>query len=211
MRQDEFQRARRISRAIQEYLINTGSNGIRSTDIYPYLARNGYIEKDMNNGLKFRLFLKKLYTEGTLQSVIPQCKPQKSGWSNEQIEWWFYQVKEKNVQNHTRVDDSKNNENDKIQIRVFEPIMIDKEADEIINKLKFSIDQLPKKPKDSFSYVEKEIRKMYPRAYEIWTEKEIEIARIAYRLFRKLNKVAKLLRRQPSAVEMKLRSRGIIE
>jgi hypothetical protein len=43
---EDFQRAKRISRAIQEYLELTHENGLRSTGIYPYLAKKGLIEKD---------------------------------------------------------------------------------------------------------------------------------------------------------------------
>lgn len=37
---EDFQQARRISKAIQEYLEGTGKQDVRSTDIYPYLAKN---------------------------------------------------------------------------------------------------------------------------------------------------------------------------
>lgn len=202
MRQDEFQKARRISRAIQEYLETTGSNGIRSTDLYPYLARKGVIEKDLNNGLKFRKFLKRLYTQGVLTSVIPQCKPVESPSSNIFMEWYFYSVpsKTKNFSKRT-VEYSKKD---------FSEIMSDDEADSIINKLKFTIEKLPKKPSSDFTPNEKNIRELYPRAYEIWSKRELEIAEIVWNVTKKIDKVAKLLKRQPSAVEKRLKSRGVL-
>ena len=202
MRQDEFQKAKRISRAIQEYLETTGSNGIRSTDVYPYLARNGLIEKDLNNGLKFRKFLKKLYDYGVLTSVIPQCKSQKSAYSNIFMEWYFYNVPRKiNQTNKNTFEESKKD---------FSKITSDDEADLIINKLKFTIERLPKKPSSAFTYNEKNIRELYPRAYEIWSERELKIAEIAWSVLKKIDKVAKLLKRQPSSVEKRLKSRGVL-
>lgn len=202
MRQDEFQKARRISRAIQEYLESTGSNGLRSTDVYPYLSRNGIVEKDLNNGIKFRKFLKKLYDSGVLKSLIPQCKPQKS-FSNEfSIEWFFYKVSNNKILS--------NNQTEKKINKNFDLIISDNEIDIMIDKLSRTIDKLPKKPLSTFTYNEKEIRKLYPRAYEIWSEKELKIAEIAWKIFLKVDKVAKLLKRQPSSVERQLKKNRIL-
>jgi len=201
MRQDEFQKARRISRAIQEYLETTGSNGLRSTDLYPYLSRKGLIEKDLNNGLKFRHFLKKLHKAGLLSTLIPQCKPQESFSSEEFMKWYFFKV----------------NENKKLSIQTSQnkkklsSITSDHEADSIINKLRPTIEKLPKKPSSSFNFTERNIRKIYPRAFEIWSSKELEILKVSWKIFLKVDKVSNLLKRQPSAVEYRLNKMGIIE
>lgn len=202
MRQDEFQKAKRISRAIQEYLETTGSNGVRSTDVYPYLARKGIIEKDLNNGLKFRQFLKRLHNYGVLSSVIPQCKPQESASSDIFMEWYFYNVPSKIQKLNKKIVEYPQKD--------FSTITTDSEADLIIDKLKFTIEKLPKKPVSMFTQNEKNIRKLYPRAYEIWSERELEIAEIAWKLLKKMDKVAKLLKRQPSSVEKRLKSKGIL-
>jgi len=203
MRQDEFQKAKRISRAIQEYLESTGSNGSRSTDLYPYLSRKGVVEKDLNNGAKFRQFLRKLYNMGVLEKLIPQCKPQKSFSSEKFMEWRFYKViNEKSISIKTNLKKKQNN---------FESLTSDDEADSIINKLKPIIEKLPKKSPLSFNYTERNIRKSYPRAYEKWTERELKIAEITWNIFLKVNKVAELLKRQPSAVEKRLKKMGFIK
>ena len=202
MRQDEFQKAKRISRAIQDYIESTGANGIRSTDIYPYLCRKGLVEKDLNNGLKFRQFLKKLYGYGVLSSTIPQCKPQKSASSEKSMEWYFYKV---NSNNEKKTKSSESN-----ITKSFRNITSDNEADVIIKKLNKTIEALPKKHPSSFTYNEQNIRKLYPRAYEKWSVKELEIANIAWKIFKKIDKVAKLLKRQPSSVEKRLKNENLL-
>lgn len=86
---EDFQKARRISRAIQEYLELTRENGVRSTDIYPYLAKKGLIQKDKDKGYHLRRFLIKL-KENNLLHLIPQCtcNPGKPG----ENEWYFYKI-----------------------------------------------------------------------------------------------------------------------
>ena len=49
-----------------------------------------------------------------------------------------------------------------------------------------------------------EIRANYPRAYEKWTEREIEIMIKAYKKFNRIDKVAELLERQPSVVRKRI-------
>lgn len=85
--QEEFQKARRISRAIQEYLEKINQDGLRSTDIYPILARKGLIQKDRHNGLYFRRFLRKL-KKNNLLSLIPQCQYRTT--QSEFLMWYFY-------------------------------------------------------------------------------------------------------------------------
>ena len=203
MRQDEFQKAKRISRAIQDYLESTGSNGLRSTDLYAYLSRKGVIEVDLNNGTKFRQFLRKLYNLGVLEKVIPQCKPQKSYSSEKNMEWYFYKVnKEKNSSIKTSQSETYKN---------FDSITSDNEVDSIISKLELTINKLPKKSLSSFNFTERNIRKTYPRAYEIWSDRELKILEITWKIFLKVEKVAKLLKRQPSAVEKRLKRIGLIK
>ena len=87
--QEDFQRAKRISRAIQDYLSETNQNGLRSTDLYPILARKGLVEKDERNGKEFRTFLRKLKNAGVLKQLIPQCEYRTT--RNHFLEWHFYQ------------------------------------------------------------------------------------------------------------------------
>ncbi|NOQ72828.1 MAG: hypothetical protein GQ574_12530 [Crocinitomix sp.] len=85
--QKDFQKARRISRAIQEYLEKINEEGLRSTDIYPVLARKGLVQKDRHNGLYFRKFLRKL-KENNLLQLIPQCQYRTT--ETEFLAWYFY-------------------------------------------------------------------------------------------------------------------------
>ncbi|WP_431213582.1 hypothetical protein ACQ86N_01280 [Puia sp. P3] len=70
--QEDFQQARRISAAIQEFLFQTGLKNARSTDVYKTLARRGLIEKDRHRGLHFRKFLSRLKEANVLMKLIPQ-------------------------------------------------------------------------------------------------------------------------------------------
>ena len=145
---EDFQKARRISRAIQEYLETTHQQGIRSTDIYPYLAKKGLIQKDRYNGFFLRQFLNKLKKYNLLH-LIPQCTCSPS-FDSEFSEWYFYKA---------------------------DPDLHERKID------------------DEFT------RQNYPRAYEYWTDREIEIMKRAYNKFKRIDKVADLLERQPNVIE----------
>jgi hypothetical protein len=70
--QENFQKTKRISDAIQQFLLQTGLKNARSTDVYDVLARKGLIEKDRHRGLHFRNFLRQL-KDANLLHLIPQC------------------------------------------------------------------------------------------------------------------------------------------
>lgn len=205
LRQDQFQLARRISRTIQEYLEAISQDGLRSTDVYPVLARKGIIEKDRHNGLKFRQFLKMLYDNNALTQLIPQCKSVPPTKHQKYMEWYFYK------QPTSKLNIDRDPGEDKAVIIVNTPRMSDDEIDADIEIKSELINQLPKRSSSYFKLNELETRRNYPRAYEIWTEKEIDIMVTAWRSYRKVNKVALLLKRQPSSVEGKLKGVGEIE
>ncbi len=69
----DIQQALRISKAIQEYLENTGTVNVPSTQLYATLADKKLVERDNEHGHHFRLFLGKLHKAGML-NLIPQCK-----------------------------------------------------------------------------------------------------------------------------------------
>lgn len=195
--QEDFQKAKRISRAIQEYLNETDSDGLRSTDLYPVLARKNLIEKDRHNGVHFRKFLKFL-KENNLLNLIPQCKYQHNPAIPGFIDWYFYRVKEEpeNVSTPIITNESK---------PISAPKMSDTEIDLIIKEMRPEIEGLPKRnDADKFSSTQIETRKLYRRAYEFWTPLELSIMKDAYTRFGKIAKVAELLMRQPSAVKRKI-------
>ncbi len=185
---EEFQKARRISRAIQEYLEEINDDNLRSTDLYPILARKKLVEKDKYNGLYFRRFLKKL-KDNNLLKLIPQCKFKYSESNSDFIQWYFYRVKKENKSKDRKV---------------VIPEITEKEIDELIIKARPHVERLPKKDLSKFSLPQIETRKMYERAYETWTEREIEIMNRAFNKFKRVDKVAELLKRQPNVIRKKL-------
>jgi hypothetical protein len=199
---EDIQKAKRISRAIQEYLEMSNTEGIRSTDIYPYLAKKGLIEKDQHNGIHLRRFLIKLKNHNLL-NLIPQCTCN-PGINNEFNEWHFY--KSKSTPNLLRSASEVLQE----ATLVLVPALTDSEINEAIMGEKSKIELLPKRRDMNFTPVELETRANYPRAYEYWSDKEYEIMISAYKRFKKIDKVAELLDRQPSVVERKLREGGIM-
>jgi hypothetical protein len=68
----EIQQALRISKAVEAHLENTRSVNVRSEDLYSTLADLKLVERDLQQGHNFRLFLKKLVKENML-NLIPQC------------------------------------------------------------------------------------------------------------------------------------------
>jgi len=82
----EIQQALRISKAIQEHLENHRTVNVRSEDLYGMLADRKLVERDLERGLHFRLFLRKL-VKANMLNLIPQCKamPRSGG----HYEWTF--------------------------------------------------------------------------------------------------------------------------
>lgn len=200
---EDLQKAKRISRAIQEYLEMNNKEGIRSTDIYPYLAKKGLIEKDRHNGIHLRRFLIKLKNHNLL-SLIPQCTCN-PGINNEFNEWYFYKSKA----SPKSVLSDKEEKSDVSLILI--PTLTDSEINDLIINEKAKIEQLPKRRTDDLTPQELETRMNYPRAYEYWTDTEYDIMISAYKKFLKIDKVAELLGRQPSVVEKKLTEIGMVK
>lgn len=90
----DIQKALRISRAVQNYIDITNQINLRSTDVFPYLVRQGLFDKDINNGVYFRKFLKKLLKANLLESLIPQCRYVPSMIDGNPFgEWYFNNAK----------------------------------------------------------------------------------------------------------------------
>jgi hypothetical protein len=197
---EDFQRAIRISRAIQEFLEHTGRQGVRSTDLYPYLSRKGLIEKDAHNGLFLRKFLRKL-KENDMLKLIPQCTYRTT--ETEFLEWHFYSIRK--INNPTaEVRDFTTNGN------IVTPNMPEEEINLKIESLHPLVQSLPKINDKNLDSYTKEIRRMYKRAFEIWSNRELEIMTEAYSEFGRIDKVAELLQRQPHIVEKKLREKNLL-
>ena len=200
--QDDFQKARRISRAIQEFLDTTGQRGARTTDVYQYLARKGLIEKDRHEGLHFRNFLKKLKALGMLK-LIPQCAC--TSGKADGNEWHFYSAS----QVRASLEDINLTNTDHTTQPQFS-IIPDQQIDELIKVAKPAVEKLPKRNPDHFTPQELQIRKNYPRVYEHWSNEELSLMKNAFALFKKTDKVAALLERQPHIIEKKLEELGLM-
>lgn len=83
---EEIQRALSISRAIQAHFDQSPAVDLRSTDLYPVLARQLLVPKDKDNGRHFRKILKKL-VEANQLNLIPQCRAAARG--NSEHDWIF--------------------------------------------------------------------------------------------------------------------------
>ena len=68
----EIQQALRISKAIELHLENSRSVNVRSEELYGVLADLKLVERDLQQGLHFRNFLKKL-VKANMLNLIPQC------------------------------------------------------------------------------------------------------------------------------------------
>jgi hypothetical protein len=189
---EDFQKARRISRVIQEHLEQINEDGLRSTDIYPILARKGLIEKDRHNGLHFRKFLRML-KENDLLKLIPQCQYRTT--KTDFLEWHFYRSK---------IDAFEKGKAPNNERKLIEPKISEENINDLIEKEKPFVAKLPKINSKNFTPQMLEIRANYPRAYEKWTEREIEIMIKAFKKFNRIDKVAELLERQPSVVRKRI-------
>ncbi len=194
--QEDFQKARKIARAIQDYFRQVLSNHARSTDLYPYLARLNLVEKDRHQGIHFREFLSRLKTKGLLK-LIPQCKCEE--FPNRKYEWHFRKMSDDEFNKLTNPTPSKQ------ATKTHTPALPMEEINRLIAASQNAIDKLPKTDDSNFTVQQQEIRKTYSRAYEIWTPTEDNYLLRASNKFNNIDKIGELLRRQPSAVKLRLR------
>jgi hypothetical protein len=196
---EDIQKARRISQAIQKYLEMSNDNGLRAADVYPYLAREGLVEVDRHGGLHFKQFLHHL-KDNDLLYLIPQCQ-YRSTRSKKILEWLFYQVAPKPEKvMPAEVKTAETTE----AVKVFGSKMSDEDIEIWSQAYKEEIEGMPKTDASKLTPQKLEIRQTYPRAYESWSPREIEIMILAYHEFQKVDKIAVLLKRQPSAVKRHL-------
>ena len=198
---EDIQLAIRISKGIQEYLRQTGQKGARSTDVYPFLARQGTVEKDRHDGLHFRNFLKKLKEAGMLK-LIPQCTHQLS--ENGKNEWYFYRASDERA----NLSDIRSS-GEKAEM-IYIPQMTKEAIRELLEMERPNVEKLRKRESSGFTPQEIEIRRNYPRAYEYWSDDEHLIMKRVYSACKSVNKVAELLLRQPHIVREKLENLHLI-
>jgi hypothetical protein len=193
---EEMQLARKISRRIQKYLMQTGQKGARTPDVYDCLAREGLVEKDRHQGIHFRNFLMKLKNAGMLK-LIPQCTHQLS--ETGKNEWHFYLASDNraSLKNLDKPDGKK--------AEIFhKPQMTEDAIEELLAIERPFVELLNKRESSGFKPQEYEIRKNYRRAYEFWSEAEYSIMKRVFIACRNVNKVSELLYRQPHVVRQKL-------
>ena len=191
--QEDFQKTKRISDAIQQFLLQTGLKNARSTDVYDVLARKGLIEKDRHQGLHFRNFLRQL-KDANLLHLIPQCS---SNPGTRGSEWYFNAVS--NIPNKSAAI--------KKQATVHHrPAMSKDEIALLIMEESENVEKLPVRTDKKYTIQEQEIKQNYPRAYEIWTSEEYEILKKVFIQCKNVEAVALLLKRQPHIVKEKIES-----
>ena len=132
--------------------------------------------------------------------LIPQCNANVR--LNSQSEWYFNAITQSqyvNFQTNTKA-------------QYFKQVLAisEEEIEDLILKSKAAIDELPKIDESELSFAATETRKKYTRAYEIWSDREYEIMERAYKKFGSVKYVAKLLRRQPSVMQERMKERGLI-
>ena len=198
--QEDYQKAKRISEAIQEFLLQTGMKDARSTDVYGMLARKELIEKDRHQGYHFRKFLSRLKDAGVLAQVIPQCTvtTNKRG----ENEWRFHLAVKKAHEPTETVKTAR---------VVHKPAMSKDEILRLVQEESGNVEMLPVRTDKNYTPQEMSIKKNYPRAYEIWTNMEYMILERVYQQCKNVDAVAGLLKRQPHIVKEKLEERGLAE
>ncbi|WP_209329010.1 hypothetical protein [Lunatimonas salinarum] len=181
--------ALRISQALQEYFDRERMVGpLRSNEVYEILARQGLIERDRHQGVKFREFLHRLCKENQLY-LIPQCRFEET--RGTQVNWFFESTPGKVPTGRKLVPLAQ-----AIQRKTLDLEAIVKE-----------VDQLPKRDTLGFGVVELETRKNYPRAYEYWSPKEEERLKKVYAEIQDPMELSKVFKRQPSAIENRIKNR----
>ena len=88
--------------------------------------------------------------------------------------------------------------------KIITPKLPEDDINQLIKKAKPHIEKLPKKDLEKFTPSQLETKRMYGRAYEKWTDREVEIMTRAYNKFGRIDKVAELLDRQPNVVKKRL-------
>lgn len=178
--------ALRISHAIQEYFDRERIVGpLRSNEVYEILARQGLIERDRHQGIKFREFLHRLRKENQLY-LIPQCRVEET--RGNQVNWFFESTPGKVSTGRKLVP--------------LAQAVLKKTLD--LEAVRQEVDQLPKRDTSDFGVVELETRKNYPRAYEYWSPKEEELLKQVYAEIQDPMKLSRLFKRQPSAIENRI-------
>jgi hypothetical protein len=195
---EDYQKAKRIREAIQEFLFQTGMKDARSTDVYDFLARKGLVEKDRHQGLHFRKFLLKLKDANILSQLIPQCTYTTNEWGKG--EWRFHLS--------TKKASSARNSGQAVAA-VRKPAMSKEEILQLLQEESANVETLPLRTDKIYTPQELSIKKNYPRAYEYWTEREYKILVSVYTQCKNLDVVAGLLKRQPHIVKEKLEVRGL--
>lgn len=178
--------ALRISQALQEYFDRERIVGpLRSNEVYEILARQGLIERERHQGIKFREFLHRLRKENQLY-LIPQCRVEET--RGNQVNWFFESTPGKVPTGRKLVPIA----------QAMQKKTLDLEA------ISREVDQLPKRDTSGFGVVELETRKNYPRAYEYWSPKEEELLKQVYAEIQDPMELSRLFMRQPSAIRNRL-------
>jgi len=152
LNKSEKQLALKVSKKIQHFLEITNRTNLRSTDVFPYLQRQGLFKNDIENGKEFRSFLKKLYKCNMLKSLVPQCDYIPSLKNPNYGEWYFHDAKDKMpILKHTDPIKTTNNKQDIFHSDELKKSQSEMEITEAINIIKMliaGINPITERPQD---------------------------------------------------------------
>jgi hypothetical protein len=191
---EEKIRAIKISQALQYYFDNdtSGRKSLRSTDAYNLLLRTGLVERDDQEGILFRIFLKRLKEKNAL-NLIPQLRIEIV--TPKLTHWFFESSPSKTIKNKNLRPVPKPM-----------PAFSFDEAEIVKQVLTFK-----KKDRSEFTYAQLAAKEEYSRAYEYWEKEEDALLMKVVKEIKDPNRLADLFGRQPSAIKSRLQNRfGIV-
>lgn len=185
----EKTRAIRISQCLQKHFDSLPiSRAIRSDEAYEILLKQGLVEYELNTGLHFREFLRKLKAAGSLD-LIPQLRMVAS--IGKEYNAYYFES--------TPTKTKKGN------LIPLNSVLVHSEESRIITE----VSTLPRESYSELTPNINEIRKHYPRAYCKWTEKENSLLKQLWREIQDEFYISKILLRQPSAILLHAKELGL--
>lgn len=180
-------RAIKISQTLQDYFNkNKCYTNLKSTEAYDILVIKKIVDRDWQHVVKFRKFLNHLKKNGDLD-LIPQCVAEKG--KRKFTTWTFHSEPTKTISAKNLRTASQSS------------------AKTTLNKseIKKKIELFPKRETPFLTDVHLETRKIYKRAYEIWTKDEDLLLICVVEEIKNIDSLSMLFQRQPRAVQARLK------
>lgn len=185
--QADIRQALRISNVLQTYFDKNPKAGtLNSVEAYAILKRDIATEVDRHDGIKFRQFLAHMEEHNALD-LIPQCRFERV--AKNKTNWHFNSAPGKTIR-------TKGNLTPLYDVNTVKTLDIP-----ALVKL---IKTLPALQDSELTDIQAETRQKYPRAYDLWTEKEESMLQEAAKEIPDDTKLSALFQRQPSAIKARL-------